>query len=122
VPMALWNSPLVVAAALSLGMLLNPAGNAGINSYRIAVTPPALIGRVQSTAQFVSMSAMPLAPILAGALLSGLGGGPAIAVLGILTAGVALIPTLSRSVRTVPRPSEWERHAPEPAPETVSAA
>ena len=47
--MALWNQPLVVAAALGLGLLLNPAGNAGIGSYRIAVTPPELIGRVQST-------------------------------------------------------------------------
>jgi hypothetical protein len=64
---------------------------------------------VQATSQFVSMSAMPLAPLLAGGLLSGLGGGPAIAVLGVLTAGVALIPTLSVSVRSVPRPAAWER-------------
>jgi len=107
--MMLWNQPAVVAAALSLGMLLNPAGNAGIGSYRVAVTPAALIGRVQSASQFVSMSAMPLAPVLAGALLSGLGGGPAIAVLGVVTAGVALIPTLSHSVRSVPRPAQWDR-------------
>ena len=117
VPMALWNTPLVVAAALSLGLLLNPAGNAGIGSYRIAVTPPALIGRVQSTSQFVAMSAMPLAPVLAGALLAGLGGGRAIAVLGLVTACVALIPTLSRSVRSVPRPDAWERHVPAPEAE-----
>ena len=121
VPMVLWNSPAVVAAALSLGMMLNPAGNAGIGSYRIAVTPPALIGRVQSTSQFVSMSAMPLAPVLAGGLLAGLGGGPAIAVLGVLTACVALIPTLSRSVRSVPRPAEWERHVPDAEPVPVAA-
>ncbi|WP_284535053.1 MFS transporter [Nocardioides sp. T2.26MG-1] len=118
VPMALWNQPLVVAAALGTGMLLNPAGNAGMGSYRIAVTPPELLGRVQSTMQFVSMSAMPLAPVLAGVLLSTIGGGPAVAVLGVLTAGVALIPTLSSSVRSVPRPTEWDRHRvllPEPA-------
>ena len=66
VPMVLWNNPVVVAAALGLGMFLNPAGNAGIGSYRIAVTPPELRGRVQSTSQFVSMSTMPLAPVLAG--------------------------------------------------------
>ncbi|MBB3045296.1 MFS transporter [Nocardioides soli] len=112
VPMALWNSPAVVAAALALGLFLNPAGNAGIGSYRIAVTPVELQGRVQSTMQFVSMSAMPLAPFIAGALLTGLGGGPAIAVLGGLTALVALIPTLSTSVRAVPRPAAWERYLP----------
>jgi predicted MFS family arabinose efflux permease len=110
VPMIVWSTPAVVAAALSLGMLLNPAGNAGIGSYRIAITPPALLGRVQSTSQFVSMSAMPLAPVLAGALLSGLGGGAAIAVLGGLTALVALIPTVSASVRAVPRPAQRVRY------------
>ena len=53
------------------------------------------------------MSIMPLAPVLAGVLLSGVGGPAAIAVLGVLAAGVALIPTLSRSVRAVPKPSVW---------------
>jgi MFS family permease len=118
VPLAMWNQPLVVAAALGLGLFLNPAGNAGIGSYRIAVTPDELQGRIQSTMQFVSMSAMPLSPVLAGALLSGLGGGPAMAVLGVLTALVALIPTLSRSVRAVPRPAAWVSDA-EPAPAPV---
>jgi MFS family permease len=121
VPMALWNQPAVVAAAIGLGMLLNPAGNAGIGSYRIAVTPPELVGRVQSTTQFVSMSAMPLAPILAGALLAGIGGGPAVALLGALCAVVALIPTLSRSVRAVPLPRDWDRYV-EAAPGVPVAA
>ena len=62
VPMAIWNHPAVVAAALGLGLFLNPAGNAGIGAYRIAVTPAELQGRIQSTMQFVSMSVLPLAP------------------------------------------------------------
>ena len=71
--------------------------------------------------QFVSMSALPLSPVLAAALLAGLGGGAAVAVLGGLTALVALIPTLSRSVRAVPRPRDWASDATpvpvkEPAP------
>ena len=109
VPLALWNEPAVVAAALSIGLFLNPAGNAGIGAYRIAVTPADLQGRVQSTMQFVSMSTMPLAPVLAGVLLSALGGGLAIVALGLVTAGVALIPTLSYAVRSVPRPDDWPR-------------
>jgi predicted MFS family arabinose efflux permease len=115
VPMVLWNNPLAVAAALSFGLFLNPAGNAGIGAYRIAVTPPNLIGRTQSCTQFTSMSIMPLAPVLAGALLSGIGGAAAIAVLGLLAAGVALIPTWSRSVRAVPRPSVWQAELAEAA-------
>jgi predicted MFS family arabinose efflux permease len=108
VPMMFWTNPLVVSAALSAGLFLNPAGNAGIGAYRMALTPSDLQGRIQSANQFVSMSTMPLSPILAGALLAGLGGGAAIAVLAGLTALAALIPTLSRSVRSVPRPSVWQ--------------
>jgi MFS family permease len=121
-PMVLWNNPLAVAGALSLGLFLNPAGNAGIGAYRIAVTPRELIGRTQSTTQFTSMATMPLAPVLAGALLSGLGGPAAIAAFGVMAAGVALVPTLSRSVREVPRPSAWRTEAtaePEPVPATA---
>jgi len=124
VPMVLWNHPAVVAAALSVGLFLNPAGNAGVGSYRIAVTPDALQGRIQSTMQFVSMSAMPLSPVLAGVLLSTLGGGRAVAVLGVLTALVALIPTLSRTVRRLPRPRDWvtPEAGSESGPDPVSAS
>lgn len=107
-PMVFWNQPLVVAASLSTGLFLNPAGNAGIGAYRMALTPPELQGRVQSTNQFASMSTMPLAPLLAGGLLTGIGGAEAVAILCVLTALAALIPTLSRSVRSVPRPVVWQ--------------
>jgi hypothetical protein len=107
IPLVFWTHPAVVAGALSVGVFLNPAGNAGIGAYRVAVTPRELLGRTQATMQFVSMSIMPLAPVLAGLLLSTLGGGPAVAVLVTLNALVALIPTLSRSVREVPAPRDW---------------
>ena len=123
IPLALWNQPVVMAVAASVGLFLNPAGNAGVGSYRMAVTPPQLVGRVQSAMQFTSMLPMPLAPALAGALLAGLGGRDAVLALTALTAVVALIPTLSRSVRSVPRPAEWERHAgPDPAEPVPAAA
>ncbi len=110
VPLALWNHPVVMAAAASVGLFLNPAGNAGVGSYRMAVTPSELVGRVQSAMQFTSMLSMPLAPALAGALLTGLGGPAAVLALTGLTAAVALIPTLSTSVRSVPRPADWPRY------------
>jgi hypothetical protein len=108
IPLAFWNHPLVVAAAISAGLFLNPAGNAGMGAYRMALTPADLQGRVQSTSQFVAMSVMPLAPVLAGGLLAWLGGTAAVTVLGVLIGGAALIPTLSRSVRAVPRPTVWQ--------------
>lgn len=119
IPLALWNHPLVMCAAVSLGLFLNPAGNAGVGSYRMAVTPPDLIGRVQSAMQFVSMVSMPLAPALAGVLLGLVGGTEAILALTVLTAGVALIPTLSVSVRSIPRPAQWDA-APAGLPSPVS--
>ncbi len=107
VPLALWNSPVVVAAALAVVLLLNPSGNAGIGAYRLAVTPSELVGRVQSFSQFASTAAMPMAPVLAGVSLDALGGPAAIGLLGVLVLMTALIPTLSGSVRSVPRPALW---------------
>lgn len=107
VPLALWNHPWALVLASSVGLFLNPAGNAALGSYRLAITPPELVGRVQSTMQAVSMLTIPVAPALAGALLALLGGRDAVLALAVLTALVALVPTLSRSVRAVPRPTEW---------------
>lgn len=108
-PLALWNDPWALALAASAGMFLNPAGNAGVMAYRMAITPPALVGRVQSAMQFTAMLTMPLAPALAGLLITVLDGGAAVLALTGFVAAVALIPTLSRSVRTVPRPLDWPR-------------
>jgi MFS family permease len=109
IPNAVWNHPLAMAAAATAAKFLVPAGNAGMASYRITITPPALVGRVQATTQFVSMLAMPLAPLLGGLLLELAGGRQAVLVLGALTGAVALVPTLSRAVRAVPRPAAWPK-------------
>ena len=120
VPMVFWNHPAVVAASLAAGLFLNPAGNAGIGAYRVAQTPDRLQGRVSSASQFLSMSVMPLSPVIGGALLAGLGGPAAIAGLGILTALAALIVTCSPTIRSVPRPVVWRAEL--AAREPVAAA
>ena len=106
-PLIFWNHPAVVIVALSTGVFLNPAGNAGIGSYKMAVTPRELVGRTQSVSQFAGWSALPLAPLVGAGLLSLLGGPAGMTVLTGLAALVALVPTLSRSVRSVPRPVDW---------------
>lgn len=115
IPLAFWTHPAVMALAASVGLFLNPAGNAGIAAYRMATTPQELIGRVQAAAQFVSMLSIPLAPALAGALLAGVDGAVAVLVAAALTAAAALIPTLARSVRSIPRPTDWPSATPNDA-------
>lgn len=112
-PLALWPTPWTVGGVLLLGLLLNPAGNAGSQSYRVAITPDALQGRLASALQFLGFTTIPLAPLLGGWLLETWGGTAATLALMAAAALSALIPTLTREVRTVPRPRDW------PVPETV---
>jgi MFS family permease len=124
VPLIWWSTPLGACVSVFLLLLLNPAGNAGIGSYRAAMTPDDLQGRVGSAMGFVSMGVMPFAPLVGGVALTTLGDSGAVAVLVVATALGALIPTLSRTIRSVPRPAAWPRLeepavgvvAPEPAP------
>ncbi len=109
VPLVFWNHPVVVMLALSVGLFFNPAGNAGISSYKMSITPPELLGRVQSVGMLTSWSTMPLAPVVGGALLAAFGGSTTMVVLIGVAIAVALIPTLSRTVRAVPRPAEWAK-------------
>ncbi|QDP98613.1 MFS transporter [Microlunatus elymi] len=118
-PMALWNTPWIVAAALAIGIFLNPAGNAAISSYAQTQMRQDQLGRFSATMGFTSMSLMPLAPILAGGLLSVLTGTVAMLILALPCGLVALIPTIARAVRTVPRPAEWE--SPQPATDGAHA-
>ena len=85
VPLTVSSSVWTACASTFFLLLLNPVGNAGISSYRMAVTPAHLQGRVGSTSQFVSMSVMPLAPLLGGYLLEHQGGTTAITALVVAT-------------------------------------
>ncbi len=107
-PLVWWSTPLAACTSVFFLLLLIPAGNAGIGAYRAAMTPEDLQGRVGSAMAFVSMSVMPLAPLLGGWLLSDLGGSRAVALLVVGTGLGALIPTLSRTIRSVPRPDQWQ--------------
>jgi MFS family permease len=115
-PLILWSTTWAACASIFAILLLNPAGNAGIGAYRAAKTPDELQGRVGSALTFVTMGAMPLAPVLGGLLLSGFGDQAAIGGLVAAAAVVALIPTASRSMRSVPRPRDWSTNTREPAP------
>lgn len=112
VPLALWNTPWVVGAAIAVGIFVNPAGNAGISAYAQTLLPTELLGRFSATMGFTSRSLMPLAPVLAGVLLTAFGGQTAVLALAVPVALVALIPTLSRVIWAIPRPAEWQVEEP----------
>jgi hypothetical protein len=107
VPLVWWSTPVGACVSVFLLLLLNPSGNAGIGAYRAAITPDDLQGRVGSAMSFVSFGVMPFAPLLGGLLLATVGGTGAVAALVAATALGALVPTTSRAIRSVPRPSEW---------------
>ena len=115
VPLTVSSSVWTACASIFFLLLLSPVANAGISSYRMAVTPAHLQGRIGSTSQFASMSVMPLAPLLGGYLLEHQGGTTAITALVVASALLAVLLTSSRSIRSVPRPSEWATHE-DPAP------
>ena len=65
---------------------------------------------------------MPLAPLLGGYLLEHQGGGTAVTALVVASALLAVLLTASRSIRSVPRPSEWVLEAdPQPVEAAVAA-
>ena len=109
VPLMWWSTTWAACASVFTILLLNPSGNAGIGAYRAAMTPDDLQGRVGSALSFVTRGAMPLAPVLGGLLLWSLGGRAAVAGLVAASALAAMIPTLSRPMRSVPRPADWPR-------------
>lgn len=107
VPLYFFDNPLGVGLCLSLGIVLNPASNAALGSYRMHLTPAALQGRVASTTMFVVMLGMPAAPLLGGVLLERAGALTTFSVLGAVLLASALLGSGSRAIRSVPRPAEW---------------
>lgn len=108
VPTIWTSSPLLIGLCTFFFLFMNPIGNAGISAYRLSITPDDLQGRVSSASQFLAVSIMPLAPVVGGLLFEAYGAAWAVALLLVATAALALLVTGSRSIRTVPRPSEWQ--------------
>jgi hypothetical protein len=104
-----WSTPTAAAVSAFALVVTNPIGNAGIGAYRVSQTPAGMQGRVGGALNFAGIVAMPLAPVVGGLLLTRLGGSGAVLALVGLTCVAALVPTLSRSIRSVPRPARWPR-------------
>ena len=122
VPLIWWSSPWAVGSALFFLLLINPSGNAGISAYRMAMTPDHLQARSSAASRFVSMSLMPLSPVVGAALLHHYGGSAAVLVLVVASALLAIYLSSSRSIRSVPRPEVWRSQKADLTPATTGSA
>lgn len=100
-----------IVAVLGGSVILLPALNAGLLGYMMVATPTELLGRVNSAAGFISMAAMPLAPLIAGLGLDLLGRTGTLLLAGaicVIAVGIAL---LTPALRRVPKEADWAAHA-----------
>jgi len=97
-----WPSVYVLAAALLPQAIVLPITDSVVISHRIAMTPDRLLGRVEAVRTTLARTAQPLGPLAAGLLLGALSGRATVAVLAVLTVGLALAGTASRTLRTPP--------------------
>jgi len=112
-----WTAPVLVAAmalvptGIMLGVLLGaamflvPVANTTVMTYQLVTTPDELRGRLSSIAGFCSGGAGALGPLIGGLLASGNGATGILVCAGGL-AVVAVVMTLSPSIRNFPRSKE----------------
>jgi MFS family permease len=108
IPMAFTDNVFLIGLLLATALIGNPAGNAAVSSYLVAVTPDRLQGRVGSALGFTASAFQPLGPVVGGFLLAAFGGQTAMLVTaGIITVSmVALL--ASAEVRHLPTPDKWD--------------
>jgi MFS family permease len=119
----LWAAGTLVLAAigepLALGVVVAVSGfpliwwNVVLASYRYALVPDRLLGRVQSAGRLVAWSTISVGALVGGLLAEALGGVGSIIVLAAGGAAVALAATAAPAVRNARRLEELT--APEPA-------
>jgi MFS family permease len=93
---------LLLALVSGLFALIDPIYDITQFSYRMALIPDALQGRVNSAYRVIARATPPLGVALTGILLQHWGGPPTIAMLGAFLLAMAVLATISRAIRTAP--------------------
>jgi hypothetical protein len=101
-----WPSVYVLAVGLLPQAIVLPITDSVVIGRRIAMTPDRLLGRVEAVRTTLARTAQPLGPLVAGLLLGAVSGRATVAVLGVLTAGLAVCGTASRALRSPPALAE----------------
>jgi len=95
-------SPVLLIVALGLSSFIGPSYDTVQLTYRLALIPDALQGRVNSVFRLVAQGLSPLGLALTGILLERAGGAITALILGSITLAVALLTTLNRHMRHAP--------------------
>jgi predicted MFS family arabinose efflux permease len=103
--MALAQEPFALGALYAAALFLAPAANTILFTYQITTTPDELQGRVESAGVFVAGLAAPVAPVMAGVLLTVAGSTSTLLVLAAVQAGVAAVVVGARQLRAIDTPA-----------------
>ena len=109
-----WPSVYVLTASILPTALVIPSTDSVVHSYRFALTPDRLQGRVGSVWATIGLVIAPLGPLAAGLLLDVASERTAIALFAAVGLALALWGTLSPSIKAAPSLSALS----EPAPAT----
>jgi cyanate permease len=109
-----WPSVYVLAVSILPTALAIPSTDSVVHSYRFAMTPDRLLGRVGSVWMTIGLIIAPLGPLTAGFLLESVSDRATIAVFASVGLALALWGTLSPSIRAAPSLDEL-RELPDPA-------
>jgi predicted MFS family arabinose efflux permease len=104
--LALIAEPIALGAVAGAAVIVGPMFNVVVGSYRYALVPDRLLGRVQSASLVVAWGAIPLGALFAGFAVDAFGARTTFLVLAAILLVLALAGTASAAVRTVPRPEE----------------
>ncbi len=114
-----WPNVYVLVASILPTALAIPSTDSVVHSYRLAMTPDRLLGRVASVWSTIALMIAPLGPLTAGFLLEAASERATIAVFAAFGLVLAVWGTLSPSIRAAPSLDEL---AELPAPETAPIA
>ena len=106
--LVLVDDTLVLGLLAGVQPLVGPAWNVIVGSYRYALVPDRLLGRVQSAGALVAWGTIPLGTLAAGFLLEALEARGTFLVLAGIFLVVALAASAARSIRNAPPLAETE--------------
>jgi len=96
------QSLVAIAAILIVFFTVMPSYDTVQYSYRLALIPDALQGRVNSAFRLVALGMQPLGVALTGVLLERIGATSTLLFFGVWLLAVAILTTLNRHVRVAP--------------------